>query len=90
MVCLPVGKHLVQAFVIGSVNGQLICKLPGHLSGFFAPKMATHALASHELASTRYVYARFCPFVCFKFWHLPVLLLDLDYCRLIRLFRPFQ
>ena len=88
MVCLPVGKHLVQAFVIGSVNGQFICKLSGHLSGFFAPKMATHPLASHQLAGTRYVYAGLGPFVCFKFWHLPVLLLD--YCRLVRLFRPSQ
>ena len=78
----------MQAFIIGSVDGQLICKLSGHLSGFFSSKMATHALASHQLAGTRYVYAGLGPFVRFKFRHLLVLLLD--YCRLVRLFRPYQ
>ena len=90
MVYSPVGKHLVQAFVVSSVNRQLICVLSGHLGRLFAPKVTAHALAAHQLAGSRYVYAGFGPFVCFKFWHLPVLLLDLDYCRLMRLFRPFQ
>lgn len=75
----------MQTLVVCRVNCQLISIFSGYLSGLFAPQMAAHAFAAHQLASSSYVDAGLGPFVCFKFWHLPVLLLDPDFYRLVLL-----
>ena len=85
MMYSPVGKHLVQTLVVSSVNCQLISEFSGYLRGLFTAQMAAHAFAAHQLTSSSYVDAGLGPFVCFKFWHLPVLLLDPDFYRLILL-----
>ena len=75
----------MQTLVVRSVNCQLISVFPGYLGGFFAAQMTAHAFAAHQLTSSSYVDSGLGPFVCFKFWHLPVLLLDPDFYRLVLL-----
>ena len=73
--CLPVREHFLEALVICAIYGQFVCVLPGHLGRLFAPEVTAHPLATHQFPGSCNMDSGLGPFVCFKFGHLPVLLL---------------
>ena len=66
----------MQTLEVRAIHRQLIGVLSGDLGGLFPPKVAAHAFSAHQLTRCSDVYPGLSPFVCFKFWHLPVLLVD--------------